>query len=120
MHENTATQEHALLVEVDTGEYDAQVSLAELYELTRSAGAQPFGAITQKRLSPDAATCVGSGMMRHIADFVKKYELDLLIFDCELTPTQIRNIERISGGTYHRQNDADSGYFRIPGKKPGR
>jgi GTPase len=97
MHENTATQERALLVEVDTGEYDAQASLAELYELTRSAGAQPFGAITQKRLSPDAATCVGSGMMRHIADFVKKYELDLLIFDCELTPTQIRNIERISG-----------------------
>ncbi|MFU0831863.1 MAG: GTPase HflX [Oscillospiraceae bacterium] len=97
MHENKVMQERALLVEVDTGEYDAQASLAELYELTRSAGAQPFGAITQKRHSPDAATCVGSGMMRQIADFVKKYELNLLIFDCELSPTQIRNIERISG-----------------------
>lgn len=97
MHENKVMQERALLVEVDTGEYDAQASLAELYELTQSAGAQPFGAMTQKRPSPNAATCVGSGMMREIADFVRKYELNLLIFDCELTPTQIRNIERISG-----------------------
>ena len=97
MHENKEKQERALLVEVDTGEYDAQASLAELYELTRSAGAQPFGAMTQKRPSPDAATCVGSGMMCQIADFVKKYELNLLIFDCELSPTQIRNTERLSG-----------------------
>jgi GTP-binding protein HflX len=97
MHENREKQERALLVEVDTGGYDAQASLAELYELTRSAGAQPFGAMTQKRPSPDAATCVGSGMMSQIADFVKKYELNLLIFDCELSPTQIRNAERASG-----------------------
>lgn len=97
MHENKEKQERALLVEVDTGEYDVQASLAELYELTRSAGAQPFGAMTQKRPSPDAATCVGSGMMRQIADFVRKYELNLLIFDCELSPTQIRNAERLSG-----------------------
>lgn len=97
MHENRREQERALLVEVDTGSYDAPASLAELYELTRSAGAQPFGAMTQKRPSPDAATCVGSGMMSQIADFVRKYEMDLLIFDCELSPTQIRNIERQSG-----------------------
>ncbi|OCN01760.1 GTPase HflX [Clostridium sp. W14A] len=97
MHENKEKLERALLVEVDTGGYDAQASLAELYELTRSAGAQPFGAMTQKRPSQDAATCVGSGMMRQIAEFVQKYELNLLIFDCELTPTQIRNIERESG-----------------------
>lgn len=97
MHENKEKKERALLVEVDTGSYDVQASLAELYELTRSAGAEPYGAMTQKRPSFDTATCVGSGMMRQIADFVRKYELNLLIFDCELTPTQIRNIERISG-----------------------
>jgi len=97
MHENKEKQERALLVEVDTGEYDAPASLAELYELTRSAGAQPFGAMTQKRPSPDAATCVGSGMMDQIADFVRKYELNLIIFDRELSPTQIRNTERLSG-----------------------
>ena len=88
--------EKALLVEVDTGEYDAEASLAELYELVRSAGAVPFGAVTQKRPAPDTATCVGSGMMEEIASMCEAHELDLLIFDRELTPTQIRNIEAAS------------------------
>lgn len=96
MHEMEDGTERALLVEVDTGDYDADASLAELYELARSAGAEPFGAITQKRPAQDKATCVGSGMMQEIADFCEKHEIDLLIFDCELSPTQIRNIETIS------------------------
>ena len=57
-------QEQALLVSVDTGEVDAEASLQELYELTRSAGAEPFGSMLQKRPSPDTATCVGSGFCR--------------------------------------------------------
>ena len=97
MHENGSQKERALLVEVDTGEYDADASLAELYELVRSAGAEPIGAMTQKRPAPSAATCVGSGMMEEIADFCRNYEADLIVFDRELTPTQIRNIERIGG-----------------------
>lgn len=96
LFDNEEKPERALLVELDTGEYDAQSSLAELYELVRSAGAEPCGAMTQKRPSPDKATCVGSGMMEQIADFCVKYEVDLLVFDCELSPTQIRNIEKIS------------------------
>ncbi len=95
LYENEIQPERALLVEVDTGDYDAEASLAELYELVRSAGAEPFGAMTQKRPAQDKATCVGSGMMNQIADFCEKYEIDLLIFDCELSPTQIRNIEKI-------------------------
>lgn len=97
MHENREKKEHALLVEVDTGDYDAEASLAELYELVRSAGAEPCGAMTQKRPAPDAATCVGSGMMEELSEFVRNYGIDLLVFDRELTPTQIRNIERKSG-----------------------
>ena len=97
MHENGPHKERALLVEVDTGEYDADASLAELYELVASAGAEAIGAMTQKRPAPSAATCVGSGMMREIADFCRKYEADLMVFDRELTPTQIRNIERVGG-----------------------
>ncbi len=96
LHENEVKPERALLVEVDTGDYDAEASLAELYELVRSAGAEPCGAMTQKRPTQDKATCVGSGMMEQIADFCEKYEADLLVFDCELSPTQIRNIEKIS------------------------
>ena len=97
MHENEAKREKALLVEPDTGEWDAEASLAELYELAKSAGADPFGAMTQKRPAPDPATCVGSGMMAEVADFCGKYDINLLIFDCELSPTQLRNIEKISG-----------------------
>ena len=95
-YENDNNAEKALLVEVDTGEYDVQVSLAELYELTKSAGVEPFGAMTQKRPVIDKATCVGAGFLREIADYCKNYEIDVLIFDCELSPTQIRNIEEIS------------------------
>lgn len=94
--ENEVLPERALLIEVDTGSYDAEASLAELYELVRSAGAEPFGAMTQKRPAPDKATCVGSGMMEEIAEFCEVHEADVLVFDCELSPTQIRNIERIS------------------------
>lgn len=94
--ENEIRPERALLVAVDTGDYDVEASLAELYELTRSAGAEPFGSMTQKRPSPDTATCVGSGLAKDIADYCQRYEIDVLIFDCELSPTQIRNIEGIT------------------------
>ena len=96
LQEKAERPERALIVEVDTGEYDMEAALAEMYELTRSAGAEPCGAVTQKRPAPDPATCVGSGMMEEIADFCRQQEIDLLIFDCELTPTQIRNVEEAS------------------------
>lgn len=96
LHDNTQKQERALLVAVDVGDYDAESSLAELYELTKTAGAEPFGAMTQKRTAYETATCVGSGMIHEIADMCQKQDIDLLIFDCELSPTQIRNIELIT------------------------
>lgn len=96
LFENEIRPERALLVAVDTGEYEVEPSMAELYELTRSAGADPFGSMVQKRPSPDTATCVGSGMAQDIADYCARYEVDLLIFDCELSPTQIRNLEEVT------------------------
>lgn len=96
LFENEIRPERALLVAVDTGDYDVQASMAELYELTRSAGADPIGSMVQKRPSPDKATCVGSGMADDIAEHCKQYEMDLLIFDCELSPTQIRNLEALT------------------------
>ena len=97
MQENRPVREKALLVEPDTGEWDAEASLAELYELVRSAGAEPFGAVTQSRPAPDKATYVGSGMMRRIAADCAAYGIDLLVFDCELSPTQLRNVEKAGG-----------------------
>ena len=85
--------DRALLVSVDTGDFDAESSLAELFELTATAGADAVASISQKLERPDTATCVGSGKLIEIKEFCEAEEIDLIIFDCELTPTQIRNIE---------------------------
>ena len=85
--------DRALLVEVDTGDFDAEASLDELFELARSAGAEPVASITQKLQRPDPATCVGSGKLDEIREYCENEEIDLLIFDLELSPVQIRNIE---------------------------
>ncbi len=95
MYETEEKQERALLVCLDTGEYDAESSLAELSELVKSAGADPAFTLVQKRPAPDTATCVGSGMAQEVAELCRKEELDLVIFDRELSPTQIRNLEKL-------------------------
>ena len=94
MHDNTETVQRALLVGIDTGEYDAEGSMDELFELVKSAGAEPVAAVMQKRDKPDGATCVGSGRIEEIKEFCDNNEIDFLVFDTELTPTQIRNIEQ--------------------------
>lgn len=93
LYDNEEKITKALLVSVDTGDYDAQSSLAELEELTKSAGAEPFANMTQKKEKPDTATCVGSGRLKEIKEFCENNEIDLIIFDLELSPTQIRNVE---------------------------
>ena len=82
-----------LLVEADTGDYDAEASLDELFELAESAGAEPVASITQKLQHIDPATCVGSGKLEEIKDYCDAEDIDLIIFDLELSPVQIRNIE---------------------------
>lgn len=92
-YENEVRPERAFLVSVDTGDFDAEASMSELYELTESAGAQPVGAMIQKREKPDGATCIGSGRLEELKEVCQSQEIDLIIFDCELSPTQIRNLE---------------------------
>lgn len=92
-YESEVRPERAFLVSVDTGEFDAEASMSELYELTESAGAQPVGAMIQKREKPDGATCIGSGRLEELKEVCQSQEIDLIIFDCELSPTQIRNLE---------------------------
>lgn len=94
--ENTQKPECAVLVGLDTGEYDCDVSLDELEELAKTAGAQVIARVTQKRDTPDGATYIGSGRLQEIKDFCSDNEADLLIFDGELTPSQQRNVEDIT------------------------
>lgn len=95
----TAAQEipvKAVLITVDTGEFDAELSLKELEELAHTAGAEVVGQVMQKRPSPDTATYIGSGRLAELTADLEALGADLLIFDCELTANQTRNIENIT------------------------
>jgi len=87
--------ERAVLAAVDAGEYDIDISLEELSELARAADIEVMGSIVQRKADPDPATCIGSGRLQELADFVKTWECDMVIFDCELSPAQLRNIENV-------------------------
>lgn len=94
LYENKQKIQRALLVGIDTGEYDAEGSIEELSELVESAGADPVAVVMQKRDKPDGATCIGSGRLEEIKEFCTDNDIDFIVFDTELTPTQIRNIEQ--------------------------
>ncbi len=87
--------ERAMLVSVDTGDFDAAVSLEELAELTATAGAEVVATATQKKEAPDKATCLGSGRAQELALQCEAEAIDLVIMDRELSPTQLRNLEAI-------------------------
>lgn len=91
------TVQRALLVAVDTGEYDVEESLDELAELARSAGAEVAARVTQRRESFDPATFIGAGRLEEMADFIEADGANLIIFDHELTASQLRNIEKACG-----------------------
>lgn len=93
-YENSQAPEVAMLVGIDMDTYDAEVSIDELEELARTAGAVVCAKTLQKRDRPDSATYVGSGKLEEIKEFAEANDVDLLIFDGELTPSQQRNIER--------------------------
>ncbi|MCH5299251.1 MAG: GTPase HflX [Ruminococcus sp.] len=83
----------ALLVSVDTGKFDAESSLDELCELVESAGAEPVLTVLQKLDRPETATFVGSGKLIEISEICEAQEIDLIVCDSELTPTQIKTLE---------------------------
>ncbi len=86
-------QEKAVLVAVDMGLYDPESSLDELEELAKTAGAEVVARVTQKRDKPDTAYYIGTGRLDELKSFCEENECDLIIFDSELTPSQLRNVE---------------------------
>ncbi len=95
MNDTQEKRELAVLAAVDTGAYDIDISIAELRELAAAADIDTFGVITQKRGELDTATALGSGRVEELAQFVKNSEADMVIFDHELSPAQIRNLEEM-------------------------
>lgn len=97
MYENKQEEQTAVLAAIDTGEYDAQRSMDELEELAKSAGAKVMGRVIQKKDRPDPATLMGSGRVEELAEFVQNSQVELVIFDHELSPAQQKNLENALG-----------------------
>ena len=97
MIETAKTQETAVLVGLinqDQDERQAREYLDELEFLADTAGARVEKQFFQRLDVPNPATFVGSGKLEEISNFIKIHEIDTVIFDDELSPTQLRNIER--------------------------
>ena len=69
--------------------------LDELSFLAKTAGAHPLRNFTQKLKHPDNATFLGKGKIEEVKEYVDKECVELIIFDDDLTPSQIRNIQKI-------------------------
>jgi len=99
-YDTAVKQERAVLVGVITpNETEAQEKeyLEELQFLVETAGAATANTFTQKLQRPDRATFVGSGKLEDIKAYVTAEEIDMVVFDDELTPSQLRNIEKELG-----------------------
>lgn len=95
-YENNQDNERALLICVDTGDFDAEASVNELTLLAESAGAEVVGTIIQRRDTPDGASYIGRGRLAEAELFCHNSEIDLIICDGELSPSQIRNVENFT------------------------
>jgi GTP-binding protein HflX len=78
---------------LDAPGLDTHESLAEFRELLLSAGGQVAAELMQRRPKPDPATLIGSGKVEEIAGVVASTQADLVLFDHDLSPTQLRNLE---------------------------
>jgi GTPase len=91
-------QQQALLVGTGIGMRDAEAaeaSLDELALLVDTAGAEPVELVLQRRDRPDPATYIGSGKAQELRELSEALDIDLVVFDDELTPAQQRNLEKL-------------------------
>jgi len=100
MIETDKPLERAILIGIiypGQDEREADDFLEELSFLTETAGAEPVKRFIQKLEFPNPRTFLGSGKIGEIAVFVRENNIDIAIFDDELSPSQLRNIEKELG-----------------------
>ena len=86
----------AVLVALQTrgvNENEVEKSLDELERLLNTAGGEVFARVVQAKDTPDIRTVVGSGKVKEIGELCKNNDVELIVFDTELSPSQIRNLE---------------------------
>jgi GTP-binding protein HflX len=98
-----AAREGAILVGIDlkkasrasdAREQSAAESLEELAALAESAGAEVLARVVQSRDAPEAATLIGAGKVSELAEQAEALDASLVLFDRDLSPTQLRNLEK--------------------------
>ena len=100
MIETNKPRERAILIGVlyhGQNESEVEDFLEELSFLTETAGAEPVKRFIQKLDAQNPRTFVGSGKIQELAKFISENKIDIAIFDDELTPSQLRNIEDALG-----------------------
>ena len=83
----------AVICGVDTGAFDMSRAMDELESLAETAGADVLAHFVQRVQHIEAATFMGTGKLKELADFCKNNEVEMVIFNHELTASQMRNIE---------------------------
>ncbi|NGM90173.1 GTPase HflX, partial [Parapusillimonas sp. SGNA-6] len=97
IYDTAPKRETAILVSVISPAVSEQMAkdyLEELEFLVSTAGGETKAIFTQKLPKPEHATFVGSGKLQEIKEYVEAEEIDMVVFDDELSPSQLRNIER--------------------------
>ncbi|MBT9172605.1 MAG: GTPase HflX [Syntrophomonadaceae bacterium] len=91
--------ETAILVGLQTAKAGlaTEETMRELAQLVKTAGAEPAAEVVQKRPAADSAYYVGKGKAEEIAVLAKEIAADCVVFDDELSPVQIRNLEAVTG-----------------------
>ncbi len=92
------TRERAILAALDTRKTSREIveeHLSELEELALTAGADTIMKLIQDRPAMDSAFYIGKGKAEELAYLVEQNEIDLVIFDDDLSPVQVRNLERL-------------------------
>ncbi len=90
-------EEKAIMVGLETSRPGEAIdrSMEELALLAETAGAEVVDQIIQKRDAPDPANYIGKGKTEELAALVQMHEAELVIFNDELSPSQIRNLDRV-------------------------
>lgn len=95
-YENRQEKEKVLLISVDTGDFNAEESIDELASLVDTAGGEAVLNLIQKLPEPNSATFIGSGRIAEVKEICENQEIDLIVADDELSPSQLKNIEDIT------------------------
>lgn len=90
-------EERVLLVGIDKGLFDEDIdsSMDELSELAKASGAKVVSSVVQRKLSEDPRTLIGPGKAEEIYNYCEELDIDTVIFNEELSGSQIRNLEKI-------------------------